>query len=94
LILRYVYSTATGSKQLAGCVCRLDNGRLGYSAIHPHDRRKVSRKLARTIALGLAEKCDIVYAYGFWHKTRGRFANITHYDVPAAIVPYLAAIAE
>jgi hypothetical protein len=91
LILRYVYSTATGSKQLVGCVCRTDEGRLGYSAVHPKDRRKLTKKLARTIALGRAEKCTVLRnASGppAWLKGRNR----TFHDVPAVIVPHLVAL--
>ncbi len=32
MLLRYVYDTHNGSKQLIGCVCRTDEGRLEKKA--------------------------------------------------------------
>lgn len=100
MILRYIYNTDTGSKQLVGCVVKTDEGRLGYSAVHPKDRRRMSRKLARTIALGRAEKCEIGLESFFeeddkkWLKWRGGdlWQNANVNNIPAAIVPHLAAL--
>jgi hypothetical protein len=96
MILRYIYADHNGGKQLVGCVCRTDDGKLGYSAVHPKDRRKLTKKLARTIALGRAEKCQIKvmtfpaeedcwkrYRHDPWHAR----------PVPHAIIPHLAALA-
>ncbi len=92
MVLHYVYNTHNGSKQLVGCVCRTDEGRLGYSAVHPKDRRKMSRKLARKIALGRAEKCNIAPQSegGPWLKRRGTYP---YFVVPHDIVPHLAELA-
>ncbi len=103
MLLHYVYANHNGSKQLVGCVCRTDEGRLGYSAVHPKDRRKMSRKLARKIALGRAEKCVVRYGdhtshdIEWWGKVRVKsgylmWENMT--PVPAIIVPHLMALAE
>lgn len=95
MLTRYVY---TANRQLVGCVVRTDEGRLGYSAVHPKDRRKLTKKLARKIALGRAEKCEV---YGFpkqtvvgtrmdWYRMRcGRNGSV----VPRSVVPHLAALA-
>jgi len=99
MLLRYVYSTATGSKQLVGCVCRTDEGRLGYSAVHPKDRRKMSKKLARTIALGRAERCEVGFSLGaedpdgfIWPEGWVKIRETNRHLVPSAIVPHLAAL--
>ena len=87
MLTRYLY---TANRQLVGCVVRTDEGRLGYSAVHPRDRRKLTKKLARKIALGRAEKCE-VYDDGVdcWYRDRGGAS----YTVPARISPHLAALA-
>ncbi len=93
MILHYVYDTHNGSKQLIGCVCRTDEGRLGYSAVHPKDRRKMSRKLARKIALGRAEKCAL--SVDCLLKMR-RYPNNFEspvYRVPPTVFSHLAALA-
>ena len=87
MIIRYVYNDR---RQLVGCVCRTDDNRLGYSAVHPKDRRKLSKKLARTIALGRAEKCDVYENLpGYWHRQRNIHNGA---QVPRAVVPALAAL--
>jgi len=92
MLLRYVYADHNGSKQLVGCVLKTDEGRLGYSAVHPKDRHKLTKKLARTIALGRAEKCEIygVQPPGDWYRMR---AGLNSARVPRTIVPYLAVLA-
>ena len=90
MILHYIYDTHNGSKQLVGCVVRTDEGKLSYSAVHPKDRRKMSRKLARKIALGRAEKCIIAGAGMWWWKSRNSGESL---PVPTTIVPYLTALA-
>ena len=95
MLTRYLY---TANRQLVGCVVRTDEGRLGYSAVHPKDRRKLSRKLARTIALGRAEKCFCRIEKWpempeRWIKARGNGDPWDAVDIPRAIAPHLAALA-
>ena len=87
MIIRYAY---TATRQLVGCVVRTDEGRLGYSAVHPKDRRKLTKKLARTIALGRAEKCDVYENLpGYWHRQRNVHNGA---QVPRSVIPHLAAL--
>ena len=95
MIIRYIYRECT---QLVGCVYCTDEGKLGYSVVHPNDRKKVTKKLARKIALGRAEKCRIQIDDVFgqqserWMKMRGNTSPLLGCIVPAAIVPHLAAL--
>ena len=87
MLTRYLY---TANRQLVGCVVRTDEGKLGYSAVHPRDRRKLTKKLARKIALGRAEKCKVYeHCFGCWYRYRESLCFV----VPRSVVPHLAALA-
>ena len=95
MIIRYVYREHNGSKQLTGCVLCTDEGKLGYSVVHPNDRKKTTKALARKIALGRAEKCDIgVDIAGAECWMRARRDNGFFYPIPSVVIPYLDALAK
>lgn len=76
---------------LRGCVLRREDGRYGYSLIHPNDRRKASKKLARTIAEGRAEKVRVVAVAG-WHSWIQQRNGGMYRPVPGEVARALTAM--
>ena len=88
MTIRYIYQDRRGSRQLIGCVCRTDDGRLSYSLCHPLDRRKLTKKRVREIALARAEKRTIFYDdfNELWFSARNGHARM---GLPHTVLPYL-----
>lgn len=66
--------------RIRGCLVKLESGEIGYSLCHPKDRHKTSKKLARQIAIGRAEKCNLRKAEdedgNYYVKSRGNHVYV------------------
>lgn len=88
-----IYTRYLRDKQgrLKGCVVKLADGKLGYSLCHPNDKNKMSKKMARRIAVSRALKCEISrdFATGPFIKRRG---NHKAWRVPRIVERELACL--
>ena len=102
MIIRYIYREGRDTRQLLGCVVCTDTGRLGYSLCHPLDRRKLTKRRAREIALSRAEKRTVAlmpfslqvapdrWVSDSWRSYRRSSAQTRL--VPLTVWPYLDAL--